>query len=87
MQIGGSESIGGYKAAEYSLAQRGDRIAKTTTAQATEPVPSESTPPAKATDITSDLVGLNTDRLAGTYNLKALKVQDRMLGEVLDILK
>lgn len=89
MQISSNSNIDGFKAAESSLAARGDRIAKAT-AQASQQVSETATtgkPPQKTPDITSDIVGLQTDRLAGAYNLKAQKVKNDMLGDVLDILK
>jgi len=89
MQISSNSNIDGFKAAEASLAARGDRIAKATT-QASQLISDPTTadkPPQKFPDITSDIVGLKTDRLAGAYNLKAQKVKNDMLGDVLDILK
>lgn len=89
MQISSNSNIDGFKAAESSLAARGDRIAKATT-EATQQVSDSAAggkPPRKIPDITSDVVGLKTDRLAGAYNLKAQKVRNDMLGDVLDILK
>jgi hypothetical protein len=89
MTIGGSSSVEGYRSAEASLAARGDRIAKATTqaSQDVSAVDAGKAPPAQTPDITSDVVGLSTDRLAGAYNLKALKVQNQMLGDLLDIMK
>jgi hypothetical protein len=89
MQISSNSNIDGFKAAEASLAARGDRIAKATTQavqQVSDPA-ADAKPAQKSPDITSDIVGLNTDRLAGAYNLKAQKVKNDMLGDVLDILK
>ena len=81
-----NSSLQGYRVAESSLNARAERIAKVTT-----PAPAQVDAPAvaakQAPDLTSDMAGLNTDRLAASYNLKAMKVQNSMLGDLLDILK
>jgi hypothetical protein len=78
-------SLQGYQAAQSSLDARAARIAQATTQAASQAGnPKASAPSA---DIASDMVGMNTDRLAASYNLKAMKVQSSMLGDVLDILK
>ncbi|GEM_PF-4176537 len=37
-------------------------------------------------DFVSDVVGMTTDRLAGAYDVKAMKVRDRMLGDLMDLI-
>jgi hypothetical protein len=80
-----STSLQGYQAAQNSLDARAARIAQATVQSASQAGSPKAAAP--STDITSDMVGMNTDRLAASYNLKAMKVQNSMLGEVLDILK
>lgn len=81
MEIG--SNIQGFQAAERSLANRGDRIARATARAADSSTPPTGSEP----DITADVVGLATDRLAGAYNLKAQKVRDNMMGDLLDIIR
>lgn len=91
--------LSGFRAAEQSMAKRADRIARATlegvsssdARAVAESSPSEA-PPAPQTaerkpDIVSDVVGMTTDRLAGAYDIKAMKVRDRMMGELLDLVR
>ena len=87
MMIDGIDSsLQGYRAAESSLNARAERIANAATA-----TPAQADPPPvaakQAPDFTTDMASLTSDRLAGSYNLKAMKVQNDMLGDLLDILK
>lgn len=87
MKIDGMDSgLQGYRAAESSLDARAARIAKASTAA---PAQVDAPPVAakQAPDLTTDMANLTSDRLAGSYNLKAMKVRNSMLGDVLDILK
>ena len=87
MKINGLDSsLQGYKAAEASLDARAARIAKAT---ADTPVQTEAPKIAakKEPDFTTDVASLTSDRMAGSYNLKAMKIRDNMLGDLLDILK
>ena len=87
MKINGIDSsLQGYRAAETSLDARAARIAKVTTATET-PAAAPSVAAKQAPDFTTDMANLTSDRLAGAYNLKAMKVQNNMLGDLLDILK
>ena len=87
MKIGGIDSgLQGYRAAESSLNARAERIAKVTTAAPTQ-VEAPSIAAKQAPDLTTDMANLTSDRLAASYNLKAMKVQNSMLGDLLDILK
>ena len=76
-----SSSIQGFQKAESSMAARAKNIAAWG-----EQAASDKPNPANSPDLTSDVVGMKTDQLAGSYNLKALKVQDRMAGELLDLI-
>jgi len=85
MKIDGIDSsLQGYRAAETSLNARAERIANAAD-------PAQADPPSvaakQAPDFTTDMASLTSDRLAGSYNLKAMKVQNAMLGDLLDILK
>ncbi len=80
-QSGWSASVQGYQKAEGSLASRARNIASASQEAASEPASQANSP-----DITSDIVGMKTDQLAGSYNLKALKVQDKMAGELMDLI-
>lgn len=87
MNINGIDSsLQGYRAAETSLDARAERIAKVTTAAPAQ-VEAPSVAAKQAPDLTTDMASLTSDRLAGAYNLKAMKVQNSMLGDLLDILK
>ncbi|MBK9578438.1 MAG: hypothetical protein IPK50_11160 [Fibrobacterota bacterium] len=91
--------LAGFRAAEQSMAKRSERIAKATldavgtpdgqaASQATgstSSVPSALAP--QSPDFVSDVVGMTTDRLAGSYDIKAMKVRDRMMGELLDLIR
>ena len=94
MTNGIDSSLQGYRGAEASLDARAARIAKAgqpTRPQAPAPVQGQAQAPTvaakQAPDFTTDMANLTSDRLAGSYNLKAMKVQNRMLGDLLDILK
>lgn len=83
MEIGSSQSawsssVLGYQRAEASLDRHAKGLAKWS-ADATSDKPTTADP-------TRDIVGMKTDKLAGGYNLKALKVQDRMAGELMDLI-
>jgi hypothetical protein len=83
MEIGSSQSawsasVLGYQRAERSLDQHAKDLAEWSGETASD-TPSSADP-------TEDLVGLKTDKLAGSYNLKALKVQNQMAGELLDLI-
>lgn len=90
--------LSGFRAAEQSMAKRADRIARATLEGASgsdgSTAPTRTSSPEgsgeKASlepDFVTDVVGMTTDRIAGTYDLKAMKVKDRMMGELLDILR
>lgn len=75
---GWSASLQGYQRAESSLSQHAKGLAKWSNEAASDK-PS-------TTDPTADMVGMTTDKLAGSYNLKALKVQNQMAGELMDLI-
>lgn len=83
MEIGSNQSawgtsVQGYQRAERSLDQHAKGLAKWSREAASDK-PSSADP-------TRDIVGMTTDKLAGSYNLKALKVQNQMAGELLDLI-
>lgn len=88
--------LAGFRAAEQSMAKRSERIARATVDAAGSsepPVPPPSSPasiqgsPERSPDLVSDIVGMTTDRMAGSYDIKAQKVRDRMMGELLDLVR
>ena len=83
MEIGSSRtawstSLQGYQRAESSLAKHAQGLADWSKEAASEK-------PGTA-DPARDMVGMKTDKLAGSYNLKALKVQNQMAGELMDLI-
>jgi hypothetical protein len=83
MEIGSSQSawstsVQGYQRAESSLDQHAKGLANWSADAATDKP--------TTTDPTSDMVGMATDKLVGSYNLKALKVQNQMAGELMDLI-
>ena len=82
MEIGSNQSawstsVQGYQKAERSLDQHAKGLAKWSSDAASDKP--------NTADPTSDMVGMTTDKLAGSYNLKALKVQNQMAGELMDL--
>lgn len=77
---GWDSSIQGYRKAETSLETRAGNISRKTQEAAAD------TPPQGDSDIASDMVGMKTDKLAASYNIKAMKVQKEMSGELLDLI-
>lgn len=77
-QAGWAASVQGYQRAEGSLEKHAKNLAKWGS-EAPSPSPTSADP-------TSDLVGMKTDKLAGSYNLKAIKVQNQMAGELMDLI-
>ncbi len=91
--------LAGFRAAEQSMAKRSERIAQATLDAVGSPdgqiapqatgsassVPSALAP--RSPDFVSDVVGMTTDRLAGAYDIKAMKVRDRMMGDLLDLIR
>jgi hypothetical protein len=83
MEIGSSQgawnaSVQGYQRAEGSLYRHAKGLERWSAEAASDkPV---------STDPTRDIVGMKTDKLAGGYNLKALKVQNQMAGELMDLI-
>lgn len=76
------------------MAKRSERIARATVDAAGSSEPqarpqaagaSVQDSPQRSPDLVSDIVGMTTDRMAGAYDIKAQKVRDRMMGELLDL--
>ena len=80
LQTGWNSSVQGYQKAEGSMASHAKNIA-TASAQAS----SDNPQPANSPDLATEMVGMKTDQISGSYNLKALKVQDKMAGELMDL--
>lgn len=77
---GWDSSIQGYQKAETSLESRARNISRWSQEAAAQK------PNASDSDPVRDIVGMKTDQLAGSYNLKALKVQNNMAGELMDLI-
>ena len=80
-QTAWSSSVQGYQKAEGSMAKRAVNIADWSRESAADAPPRANSP-----DPTNEIVGMKTDQLAGSYNLKALKIQNRMAGELMDLI-
>lgn len=80
-QTAWSSNVQGYQTAEGSMAKRARNIAEWSRNSASDSPPRQDAP-----DLTNDIVGMKTDQLAGSYNLKALKVQNKMAGELMDLI-
>jgi hypothetical protein len=77
---GWDSSVQGYQKAETSLESRARNISRWSQEAAADK------PTAPTSDPVRDVVGMKTDKLAGSYNLKALKVQNNMAGELMDLI-
>ncbi len=77
---GWDASLQGYQKAETSLESRARNISRWSQEAAADK------PNASGSDPVRDVVGMKTDKLAGSYNLKALKVQNNMAGELMDLI-
>lgn len=80
MQTGWDASLQGYRKAEESMAGHAKDIAQATTEAASDAPPSPKTP-----DLATAMVGLKTSELSGGYNMKAMKVQDNMAKELMNL--
>jgi len=54
-------------------------------AEVSKQAASDAPPPPNAPDLATEMVGMKTSELSGGYNLKALKVQNNMAKELMNL--